>query len=228
MNLLGNLPKDVFFGYLIWALIAAFAMRLVATTRRDVESIRTPRGFDWLFFLVDNARRFFTAIILIVLTIRFAGEYVTGFWQKVFPLGVGLLADQLGVLFLLLSKVFSDRVKKWIASIGGVTVLLLMSAMFTGCQSPNDPNENISMLDAFRHCLTLDYYKWWVAGVTFAAVALWLILGYIDRNKDVNAGVKFFGRILIVFAWIISVVALPSDVSANTTVEQAARGAYYR
>lgn len=111
MNLLGNLSAEIFYTHLFWACFAAFAMRLVATTQRDVESLNTPRQFSWKFFLVDNIRRLLTALALIVLAIRFLDEYVTGMWKNLFPLAIGLVADQLGVLFLYAKNKVIDKVK---------------------------------------------------------------------------------------------------------------------
>ena len=85
--------------------------------------------------------------------------------------------------------------------------------------------DNISILEAFKHCAsTGSYWIWLVIGVVI------FIGGSIGLKKSYDKEGWSTGKNYILFALIAlllsSILARPADIAANTTKEQAARGVY--
>jgi hypothetical protein len=86
-------------------------------------------------------------------------------------------------------------------------------------------NENISILEAFKHCASTGSYWLWIA----IAVVIF-IGGFIGLKKSYDKEGWSTGKNFVLFVLIAlllsSILARPADIAANTTKEQAARGVY--
>ena len=86
-------------------------------------------------------------------------------------------------------------------------------------------NENISILEAFKHCASTGSYWLWIA----IAVVIF-IGGGIGLKKSYDKEGWSTGKNFVLFVLIAlllsSILATPADIAANTTKEQAARGVY--
>jgi ABC-type methionine transport system permease subunit len=94
-TLLGNQSASAFAALVFFSLLGAVLSLLLHTTKRDPNSIATPRKFSWIFFIEDNWKRAITSLILIYLALRFTpelfGVQINEFWA----IAIGLCNDQL-------------------------------------------------------------------------------------------------------------------------------------
>lgn len=87
--------------------------------------------------------------------------------------------------------------------------------------------DNITFLEALKYCATTTSYLIWV-GIGIAV----LIAGLIVNKKALgpthgwNRGPKMYIMIACILFLILTIIYRPSEISANTTKEQAARGVY--
>lgn len=101
-----------------------------------------------------------------------------------------------------------------------IPVLLIMVSCGGAGQLPTD---NITWGSAFHH--VSQSFGYWIFIILFAAV----LGGYIfmvQKKKDGWDGKKFLIAFAIFAALMIAIFIRPSEVAANTTVEQAARGVF--
>jgi len=102
--LLGSATPVQFAAALVIAYITAFTMMLIGTTKRDINSTRTPFCWSWEFFTSDNFKRILGNILLIILVIRFSQKWVPAEYIAYGAAIVGLLSDKLSVLILKLQE----------------------------------------------------------------------------------------------------------------------------
>lgn len=69
--LFGTSNVPLAFVGMIYLLLGVFLNLLLATSKRDVDSINTPKQFDWKFFVQDNWRRALVSFLAALLVIRF-------------------------------------------------------------------------------------------------------------------------------------------------------------
>lgn len=97
--LTGGIDANKFIAAGIFALVGVFLSLLLGTTKRDVESPRTPIQFDWNYFWSDNTKRFLTSlatgIIVIFVSLRFAKELFGVELSMIYSFGCGLGFDRL-------------------------------------------------------------------------------------------------------------------------------------
>lgn len=87
--------------------------------------------------------------------------------------------------------------------------------------------EYISVWEAFKYCVTtLSYFIW-------VAIGFLVFIGGLSYNKFVlgethgwNKGPKIYIMIGCILFLLLTIIYRPSEISANTTKEQAARGVY--
>jgi tryptophan-rich sensory protein len=85
--------------------------------------------------------------------------------------------------------------------------------------------ENISFLEALKHCATTgSYWLWLIVGIViFVAGVISLKVSY--EKEGWSSGKS--GISLLLIAILLAAFAYrPSEISANTTKDQAARGVY--
>ena len=98
-------------------------------------------------------------------------------------------------------------------------ILLLTSCGGTGIE----PTDNITWGQAFSHVSgSFGYWLW----VFVAFTALVVYIGIITKSKEGWNQGKVLVLFLFLALFMFSVMYLPSEIAANTTVEQAARGVY--
>ena len=86
-------------------------------------------------------------------------------------------------------------------------------------------NENISILEAFKHCAsTGSYWLWLAIGVIiFISGCIGLKKSYDRNGWDAGKNYILFALTAILLSAILS---RPADIANNTTKEQAAKGIY--
>ena len=107
-------------------------------------------------------------------------------------------------------------------------ILFLFAAMFLmSCGGAGElPTDNISWGTAFNHCMTTTgYVVFLVLGaVVLAGASFYSIKNYKSAKWD---GMKTTLVIALALALFMCCLFIrPSEIAANTTVEQAARGAW--
>ena len=85
--------------------------------------------------------------------------------------------------------------------------------------------ENISILEAFKHCAsTGSYWLWLAIGVIiFIGGSIGLKKAY---DKEGWSTIKSFVLCILVGVLLSAILARPADIAANTTKEQAAKGIF--
>ncbi len=100
-----------------------------------------------------------------------------------------------------------------------LSIVLLASCGGAGVQ----PTDNITWGTAFNHVSQSFYYWLWVVLAVAAAVAyVWAITTSKDGWNQTRVLILFVALALV----MASIMYLPSEIAANTTVEQAARGVF--
>lgn len=87
----------------------------------------------------------------------------------------------------------------------------------------NLPSDNITWGTAFNHVSKSGSYWFFIAFIT---VILGLYIYGTQKKGDGWDGKAFLFAFLILAALMIAIFIRPSEVAANTTVEQAARGVW--
>lgn len=98
-------------------------------------------------------------------------------------------------------------------------ILLLTSCGGTGIE----PTDNITWGTAFNHVAQSFGYWLWVF-IAFTAVVVYV--GLITKSKDGWNQSRVLVLFLFLALLMFAIMYLPSEIAANTTVEQAARGVY--
>jgi peptidoglycan/LPS O-acetylase OafA/YrhL len=87
-------------------------------------------------------------------------------------------------------------------------------------------SDNISVSQAMHHCAHTFYYWLWIVitAILFAGLSLGFYVNY-KQGGDWTVGTTII--LIVVFALLITAILMrPCEIAANTTVEQAARGAF--
>lgn len=116
--ILGNASVAEFCAALLFALLTAGAMALFRVKKRDVSSDRTPEEFSWRFFWSDNFKQIIGTLIFIFLTIRVAQYWVKPTWMVYGAIIIGLISDQLAMLFLKVKDKATSYLSKKIDTVG--------------------------------------------------------------------------------------------------------------
>lgn len=85
----GQGSQGFFFGFFVIGLISAAAMMCILAVGRDKSSESTPTAWSWRFFLVNNALRIFSTVILLFLFVRLTYEYFDERLMLVLSIGIG-------------------------------------------------------------------------------------------------------------------------------------------
>lgn len=115
--IIGSATFPQFAASFFFAVITAFAMLLYRTTKRDINSTRTPFRFSYSFLLSDNFLRILYTLILIFLSIRFGQKWFKPEDIAYLGLLIGVISDRLAWLFELLSDAFQQVAKRKVESI---------------------------------------------------------------------------------------------------------------
>lgn len=128
-----------------------------------------------------------------------------------------LLAIGIVIGWILRSKIKLTDMKKLIP-------FLLLAVLFTSCGSAgSNPSDYISWGEAFNHVSKSFSYWLWII-ISGGAVGTYVFI--VSKSKDGwNAGKTVILFVLLALL-LTSIMVRPSEVAANTTVEQAARGVF--
>ena len=116
--ILGNSSVAMFSAAMLFALLTAAAMALFRVKKRDISSERTPEHFSWSFFWSDNLKQIIGTFILIFLTIRISQKWVKPEWAVYCAVVIGLISDQLALLFLKVKDRATQFLSKKIDRVG--------------------------------------------------------------------------------------------------------------
>jgi hypothetical protein len=160
--------------------------------------------------------------------------------KKVFPLWLDILliVIVLGGLLYVVYKAYTaifptGKLFSWLTKILNMKFLLLVLCLtFTGlCAKPQSyesgtaGSKNITIGQAFKHCASSISYWVWIAAAVAVAGA-----GWYGVVKSIQASGFSIGIGLLAFAvtmlLMLAIFMRPSEVAANTSVDQAAKGIY--
>ena len=110
-RIIGNTSPAEFCATLFYAYLTAFALLLFRTTKRDVSSLRTPFKFSWSFLWCDNMKRIIANVIMIFIAARFAALWIPEKYLQYTGVAVGVIGDQLGLIFEALGRFISKYLK---------------------------------------------------------------------------------------------------------------------
>lgn len=90
-----------------------------------------------------------------------------------------------------------------------------------------DTSKTISWGMAWHHCASTSSYWLWIAGVVVVGLLGVLAINAMANkmNKDLDKA-KLWFCVVMVFALAFAILASPSSVAANTSVDMASRGVY--
>jgi hypothetical protein len=100
------------FGYVWFFIIGYVIYGLTETSNRDVNSLNTPKKWNWKFWFHDNWRRYLTTFLCSYVLFRFYNEVSGHAFAYIDAVGLGLIGD--GVAAMLKSKInvfTEDRLK---------------------------------------------------------------------------------------------------------------------
>lgn len=116
--LLGNANGAEFAAAFFFAILTSSALALFRVKKRNVESERSPEHFSWSFFWSDNIKQILGTIILIFLTIRISQYWIKPEWAVYGAVVIGLISDQLALLFLKVKDKATQFLSKKIDKVG--------------------------------------------------------------------------------------------------------------
>lgn len=117
--LLGPASKTQWQAMMILACAMAAVMMFQRVKSRDKMSINTPVKFSWGWFIGDNIARILSTIISIFLFSRVSLVWVDAKYTVIFAVFVGLISDQLPVIFSWVKEQGVDRIKRQVVKIFG-------------------------------------------------------------------------------------------------------------
>lgn len=97
--LLGDASIQKWKAIMILAILMAAVMMFNRVKKRDISSERTPEKFSINFFISDSIGRILATIISIFLVARVSLVWVAPKYVVLFAIFIGLISDQLPVLF---------------------------------------------------------------------------------------------------------------------------------
>lgn len=104
--------------------------------------------------------------------------------------------------------------------------LFLCVAFLASCNGGQLPTDNISFGAAFAHvAASFSYWAWVIVAGLAAGVIIYRMVRNYRTSQEWTAGhsvILFFVMALLLF----TILYRPTEVAANTTNEQAARGVY--
>lgn len=102
-NFIGGMNAGQFLAAMVMALVGVFLSLLLASTKRDPNSARSPFHFSWSFLISDNAKRLYksaaTTLLVIFISLRFADHLIGKHASMIYALMLGLGLDQVIALW---------------------------------------------------------------------------------------------------------------------------------
>jgi len=110
--LLGDSSVQMWWAMMILAGIMAAVMMFQRVKRRDISSERTPEKFDWKWFIGDSIGRIFSTLFSIFLITRAMLVFAEPKYIILYSIVIGLISDQLPVIFGFIKTKAIVRIKK--------------------------------------------------------------------------------------------------------------------
>jgi len=110
--LLGDSSVQMWWAMMILACIMAAVMMFQRVKRRDLSSERTPEKFDWKWFIGDSIGRIFSTLFSIFLITRAMLVFAEPKYIILYSIVIGLISDQLPVIFGFIKTKAIVRIKK--------------------------------------------------------------------------------------------------------------------
>jgi len=110
--LLGDSSVQMWWAMMILAGIMAAVMMFQRVKRRDLSSERTPEKFDWKWFIGDSIGRIFSTLFSIFLITRAMLVFADPKYIILYSIVIGLISDQLPVIFGFIKTKAIVRIKK--------------------------------------------------------------------------------------------------------------------
>ena len=117
--LLGDSSVQMWSAMMILACLMAAVMMWQRVKKRDLSSERTPEKFDWKWFIGDNIGSIFSTVFSIFLFTRLALLWVKPEYVIVASILIGLISDQLPVIFGFIKEQVITRVRTQVVKIFG-------------------------------------------------------------------------------------------------------------
>lgn len=117
--LLGDSSVQMWAAMMILACLMAAVMMWQRVRKRDLSSERTPEKFDWKWFIGDNIGRIFSTVFSIFLFTRLALLWIEPKYVIIASILIGLISDQLPVIFGFLKDQVVTKVKTVVVKIFG-------------------------------------------------------------------------------------------------------------
>lgn len=117
--LLGDSSVQMWWAMMILAIIMAAVMMWQRVKKRDLTSERTPEKWDWKWFIADNLGRSLSTVFSIFLFTRLALIWVQPQYVIVASILIGLISDQLPVIFGFIKEQVITKVKTQVVKIFG-------------------------------------------------------------------------------------------------------------
>ncbi len=117
--LLGDSSVQMWQAMMILACCMAAVMMWQRVKKRDLSSERTPEKWDWKWFIADNLGRILSTIFSIFLFTRLALVWVEPKYVIVASILIGLISDQLPVIFGFIKEQVITKVKTQVVKFFG-------------------------------------------------------------------------------------------------------------
>jgi uncharacterized membrane protein YfcA len=110
--LLGDASAQMWIAMMILAVIMAAVMMFQRVKKRDLSSERTPDKWDWKWFIGDSIGRIFSTLFSIFLITRAMLVFADPKYIILYSIIIGLISDQLPVIFGFVKNQAIVKVKK--------------------------------------------------------------------------------------------------------------------
>jgi len=72
--ILGDIDPALFIAAVFFSMIGIFIVLMAGTKLRDAESETSPKSFSWKYLWSDNAKRIYTSVLCVLVSLRFLPE----------------------------------------------------------------------------------------------------------------------------------------------------------
>lgn len=107
----------------------------------------------------------------------------------------------------------------------GLLVICFTMLGFSSSAQEVNPQANISFMQALKHCMTASSFWMWAYGLTALSI---IGIAFAYRSNRLTDFQKLVAYVICFIVFVLAWIYIPSEVQINTTLEQAARGAYFR
>ena len=114
--LLGNASAQMWIAMMILSFMAMYVMMSQRVKKRDILSERTPTKFSLTWFIGDNVSRIISSVFAMILFTRATLVWVEPKYTVVFSIVVGIISDQIPVIFGFVKETAIIKIKTVVTS----------------------------------------------------------------------------------------------------------------